>query len=376
MALDKDEQHLEERGRLKPFLCRPAAQLCHDGVHEGAKMVAHADTRAERRPAGKGVRQLYVERLVAPHLLGVPVLDPLSVLVLVRLEVRLAERDEHAEALAAELRGVIDEEVAKVWVEAHLLLVQVLARHVAHPPLERAQEAAPHCDRRVAGEVGEVIASHLAFAIKLGDGHVVLHPPSDERLDGLASPSEQDVLECLENGDANGRVAMVQVRQHRFDEPRRVRLHRLAAHRLHHRRQHLAAHQHHQGARAAQSRRVVVAADAEDDRAYLGDVRAQQSAHFEQSLRRQRDERRPQLFGRLRSRLGAEPLDEHRQEKGQGAGNVGYVGALDPLLKDARGELAASLGRVGEAEQQRAEQRLALVAAQWQAAELLKRGLP
>jgi len=74
VALDEDQQHLEQRGALVALFRCPRAKLSHDRVNQRAEVVAHAHARTERRPTRKGVRQRNVEPRVALALVLVAVL--------------------------------------------------------------------------------------------------------------------------------------------------------------------------------------------------------------------------------------------------------------------------------------------------------------
>ena len=344
------------------------------------RLPAAVGDRLAADAAAKRVAKGDAHRGVARALVGDAVLDLGAVLVLVAREVQVvvAELVDVAQRLGARRLVVVDEAVEQVRCDAHLLLVELLVRHRLAPARARLHEAAAHWPTGVARQVGEVVDARRALAVELGNRHVVLQPPADERLDRRAGAAEQQRLERAEHRQPHLRVPVAHVRQHRLEQLGRVRLDAPAAVAVGaaHRQQHLLRDDAQQARDALDDLGVVVAAAAERDRAHLLQVRPQQLAALAEHVRDERHERRAHLLGGLLLELlGAEALDDDGHQEGQHAAHLRRRRARLPPPEERHRRLAAPLRRVGEAQQQRLQQRLQLLVGQLELAQPRERAL-
>ena len=165
--------------------------------------------------------------------------------------------------------------------------------------------------------------------------------------------------------------------QHRFEELHRERLHLLrpVAVRLHEGHEHLDSDDREQLAQPLDHIWVLVAAAAQCDRAALAQVWAQQRAALEQHVAHERHERRAHLLRRLGTRVRAEAFNHDRHEEGKRASHLGRVHGPLPTAEERNSQVAALFRLVGEAQQQRPEQRLELVRVQLSLGERRERPL-
>ena len=168
------------------------------------------------------------------------------------------------------------------------------------------------------------------------------------------------------------------MRQQRLDQLRRVRLDPLAAVAVgaRHRQQHLVGDHAQQAADPLDDLGVVVAAAAQRDSAALGEVRPEQLAALAEHVVHQTHAERAHLLRRLLLRVGAQPLHHHRHEEGQHAAHLGRRRASLPPPEERDRRLAAPFRRVGEAEEERLQQRAQLLVAQLQLRQPRQGALP
>ena len=120
VALDVHEEHLQQLRRLQPLGRGPLLELGDDRVDEGAKVVAHAPARPNRRATLEGARQRQRERGVGGGLVGGAVLDALLVVPLVLGRVLRAEPLELSARHFGRLVVVVEEPREEVRDDAHL----------------------------------------------------------------------------------------------------------------------------------------------------------------------------------------------------------------------------------------------------------------
>ena len=183
LALDVHEQHLEQPRALQPLDASPGVELSADWVDEASEVRHDALTRAERRAALKGRRRLERDGAGRGRLVGMPVLDTLAVVFDVLLNVLGAQPLDLAPCRLGRLCILVAQAGGKVGREAHLLLVQVLGLHLAHPAAHRLVQLPAHDHRPVAREIREIVEPGVSLAVKLLDGHIVLEAPADKGLD-------------------------------------------------------------------------------------------------------------------------------------------------------------------------------------------------